>query len=406
MNSLVIFAFNNCLAHLNESKKFMKKSLILVLFVLFTGVFSVSAQETYKEVMPSSDKLTYTGKSFYPVKQFPTTFKEKNPKNIILLIGDGMGTAHIFAGLTANGGNLYMNNFRSIGFSKTQSSDEYITDSAAGGTALSTGKRTYNGAIGVDDDQNPLPTILAEAEEKQLSTGLVSTSAITHATPASFIAHQGSRGSYEAIAADFLKTDVDVFIGGGYKHFAVRQDGQDLIRELEAKGYVVLQDMNEIVKVTSGKLAGLTAPEHNDRLAKRGDMLPKATQTAINILKNNKQGFFLMVEGSMIDWGSHANDTQFTVEEVLDFDQAIGVALKFAAQNKETLVIVTADHETGGLNIIDGDFQTGKVTGKFVSTDHTGVMVPLFAYGPGAEHFTGIMDNTDVHKKMKQLLLK
>jgi alkaline phosphatase len=255
-------------------------------------------------------------------------------------------------------------------------------------------------------NQKPLKTILEEAEEKQLSTGLVSSSAITHATPASFIAHQGSRGSYEAIAADFLKTDVDVFIGGGYKHFANRQDGQDLIRELKAKGYAVLQDMSEIVKVKSGKLAGLTAPEHNDRVALRGDMLPKATRTAINILKNNKNGFFLMVEGSMIDWGAHANDTQYTVEEVLDFDQAIGVALEFAAHNRETLVIVTADHETGGLNNMDGDFKTGKFTGKFVSTDHTAVMVPLFAYGPGAEHFTGIMNNTDIHKKMKQLLIK
>jgi len=384
----------------------MKKSLILVLNLLLIGFFAVTAQETYKEVPTSPDKLTYTGKAFYPVKQISHTFKAKKPKNIILLIGDGMGTAHIFAGLTANGGHLYMNNFRSIGFSKTQSSDDYITDSAAGGTALSTGKRTYNGAIGVDDDQLPLQTILEEAEEKQLSTGLVSTSAITHATPASFIAHQGARGSYEAIAADFLKTDVDVFIGGGYKHFAVRQDGQDLIRELKAKGYAVLQDMSEIVKVTSGKLAGLTAPEHNDRLGKRGDLLPKATQTAINILKNNEKGFFLMVEGSMIDWGSHANDTQFTVEEVLDFDQAIGVALKFAAKNEETLVIVTADHETGGMCNVAGDFKTGKVTAQFISTDHTAVMVPIFAYGPGAEHFTGIMDNTEIHTKMKQLLIK
>jgi len=199
---------------------------------------------------------------------------------------------------------------------------------------------------------------------------------------------------------------VDVFIGGGYKHFANRQDGQDLIRELKARGYAVLQDMNEIVKVNSGKLAGLTAPEHNDRVTKRGDMLPKATQTAINILKNNKKGFFLMVEGSMIDWGAHANDAQYTVEEMLDFDQTIGVALEFAARDRETLIIVTADHETGGLIDADGDFKTGGFTAKFSSTDHTAVMVPLFAYGPGAEHFGGILNNTDIHQKIKQLLIK
>lgn len=384
----------------------MKMKLMLPVIALLLAAFFATSQETYKEVKPVADKLTFTGKSFYPVKQFPHSFKGKKPKNVILMIGDGMGTAHVFAGITANGGHLFLDNFKHAGFSKTQSADKYITDSAAGGTALSTGVRTYNGAIGVDVNQKPLKTILEDAEEKQLSTGLVSSCAITHATPASFIAHQGARGSYEAIAADFLLTDVDVFIGGGYKHFANRQDGQDLIRELKARGYAVLQDMNEIVKVNSGKLAGLTAPEHNDRVAKRGDMLPKATQTAINILKNNKKGFFLMVEGSMIDWGAHANDAQYTVEEMLDFDQTIGVALEFAARDRETLIIVTADHETGGLIDADGDFKTGNFTAKFSSTDHTAVMVPLFAYGPGAEHFGGIMNNTDIHQKIKQLLIK
>jgi len=384
----------------------MKMKLMLPVIALLLAAFFATSQETYKEVKPVADKLTFTGKSFYPVKQFPHSFKGKKPKNVILMIGDGMGTAHVFAGITANGGHLFLDNFKHAGFSKTQSADKYITDSAAGGTALSTGVRTYNGAIGVDVNQKPLKTILEDAEEKQLSTGLVSSSAITHATPASFIAHQGARGSYEAIAADFLLTDVDVFIGGGYKHFANRQDGQDLIRELKARGYAVLQDMNEIVKVNSGKLAGLTAPEHNDRVTKRGDMLPKATQTAINILKNNKKGFFLMVEGSMIDWGAHANDAQYTVEEMLDFDQTIGVALEFAARDRETLIIVTADHETGGLIDADGDFKTGGFTAKFSSTDHTAVMVPLFAYGPGAEHFGGIMNNTDIHQKIKQLLIK
>lgn len=384
----------------------MKMKLMLPVIALLLAAFFATSQETYKEVKPVADKLTYAGKSFYPVKQFPHSFKGKKPKNVILMIGDGMGTAHVFAGITANGGHLFLDNFKHAGFSKTQSADKYITDSAAGGTALSTGFRTYNGAIGVDVNQKPLKTILEDAEEKQLSTGLVSSSAITHATPASFIAHQGARGSYEAIAADFLLTDVDVFIGGGYKHFANRQDGQDLIRELKARGYAVLQDMNEIVKVNSGKLAGLTAPEHNDRVTKRGDMLPKATQTAINILKNNKKGFFLMVEGSMIDWGAHANDAQYTVEEMLDFDQTIGVALEFAARDRETLIIVTADHETGGLIDADGDFKTGGFTAKFSSTDHTAVMVPLFAYGPGAEHFGGILNNTDIHQKIKQLLIK
>jgi alkaline phosphatase len=381
----------------------MKYSLLVICLLIVVGL---SAQETYKEVKPLKQELVYFGKPHYKVKSFSHKFKTKEPRNIILLIGDGMGVSQVFAGLTGNGGHLFLNNFKNVGFSLTQSSDNYITDSAAGGTAISAGERTYNGAIGVDVNQKPLKTILEEAEDKGFATGLVSTSAITHATPASFIAHQGARGSYEAIAADFLKTDIDVFIGGGYKHFSQRQDGRDLVSELKAKGYQVLQNMDEIGTVKSGKLAGLTAPEHNGRVIERGDMLPKATKTAINILNNNKKGFFLMVEGSMIDWGAHANNMTYVVEEMLDFDKAIGEALEFANRNGETLVLVTADHETGGLIITDGNFTTGMVQGNFGSTDHTAVMVPVFAYGPGAEMFTGILNNTDIHDYMKKLLLK
>jgi alkaline phosphatase len=316
-----------------------------------------------------------------------------------------MGVSHVFAGITANGGKLFLDNFKHIGFAKTSSSSHYITDSAAGGTALSAGVKTYNGAIGVGPDKEPVKTILQEAIENGRAGGLVSTSAITHATPASFIAHQAARSSYEAIAADFLKTDIDVFIGGGYKHFTDRQDGRNLANELEAKGYKVLQSMDEIVKVNSGKLAGLTASEHNGRMDDRGSMLPKASKTALNILKNNKKGFFLMIEGSQIDWAGHANNTTYSVEDMLDFDRTVGEILEFAAADGQTLVIVTADHETGGKIITGGDFKTGMVKAAFASTDHTAVMVPIFAWGPGATEFMGIMENTDVHKKMRKLLL-
>jgi alkaline phosphatase len=237
-----------------------------------------------------------------------------------------------------------------------------------------------------------------------LATGLVSTSAITHATPASYIAHQGSRGSYENIAADFLKTDIDVFIGGGYKHFAQRADKRDLTKELQQKGYQVLRDMDEIAKVKSGKLAGLTADEHNDVFPKRKMDLPLSTQTALNILGQNKKGFFIMIEGSQIDWGGHANNTIYVVNEMLDFDRAIGKALEFAAKDGETLIIVTADHETGGMALVDGNMKTGMVKGAFTAGDHTAIMVPVFSYGPGAENFTGIMENTDIAKKIITLM--
>jgi alkaline phosphatase len=375
------------------------------IFLLVAAGIQATAQDAYMSAKTEDLEKTYTGGEAYPVKTFTQKFKSKKPKNVIFLIGDGMGVAQVFAGITANHGKLFLDNFKYTGFSKTQSADNYITDSAAGGTALSSGVKTYNGAIGVNADTIAVKTILESAEEKGLSTGLVSTSAITHATPASFIAHEPSRNMYEEIAADFLKTDIDVFIGGGIDHFSKRKDGRNLMEELAQKNYRVETEMDKITSVKSGKLAGLTAGIHNGRVAERGDMLPAATETAINILKNNKKGFFLMVEGSQIDWGGHANNTVYIVEDMLDFDRTIGKVLEFAAKDGQTLVVITADHETGGLSLTGGNMNTGKVVGSYSVKDHTAIMVPVFAYGPGAENFTGIMENTEVHDRMKHLLL-
>ena len=379
-----------------------KLQLIIIFIVLGVTAF---AQDQYLSAKSEDVEKTYISKQTYAVKEFPQKFNSDKPKNIILLIGDGMGVSQVFAGLTANKGRLFLENCKYIGFSKTQSADNYITDSAAGGTALSAGVKTYNGAIGVDVNQNPVKTILEEASENGLATGLVSTSSITHATPASFIAHQAGRSSYEDIAADFLKTDIDVFIGGGLEHFTKRKDGRNLADELKQKGYEVETEMKKIAKVKKGKLAGLTAEVHNGRVSERGDMLHVATETALNILDNNNKGFFLMIEGSQIDWGGHAGSAIYVVEDMLDFDQVIGQALEFAAKDKETLVVITADHETGGMALTGGSINDGIVTAAFPTKDHTSVMVPVFAYGPGAQEFIGIMENTDIHAKMKKLLL-
>ncbi len=381
----------------------MKRKTLTIAAIIFLSQH-VFSQDSYLKVEAKDSLLVYTGGTKYEVKTFPQKFKAKKPKNVIVMIGDGMGVAQVFAGITANGGHLFLDNFKHVGFAKTASSDNYITDSAAGGTALSTGEKTYNGAIGVNTDTVAIKTILEMAEEKGLATGLVSTSAITHATPASYIAHQGSRGSYEDIAADFLKTDIDVFIGGGYKHFTQRKDGRDLTRDLQHNGYQVLRNMDEIAKVKTGKLAGLTADEHNEVFPKRKMDLPLSTETALNILDQNKKGFFIMIEGSQIDWGGHANNTIYIVNETLDFDRAIGKALEFAANDRETLLIVTADHETGGMAVAGGDLKSGMVKGAYTTGGHSAIMVPVFSYGPGAENFTGIMENTDIAKNIMKLL--
>jgi alkaline phosphatase len=322
-------------------------------------------------------------------------------KNIILMIGDGMGLPDVSAAMTVSDSPLNIEKCTCIGFQKTFSSDSFITDSGAAGTALATGYKTKNGTIGMDAQGNRVKSILEIAEEHGLATGLVSTSSVTHATPASFIAHQSNRGNYEDIALDFLKTSVDVFIGGGIEHFTKRKDKLNLLDSLKIRGYEVDTTLTQVLQSTSLKLAGLTAPFHNPyRLKGRADMLPSASGKAIEILRKNPKGFFLMIEGSQIDWAGHANIADTLIDETLDFDRAIGVALDFAKNDEHTLVVITADHETGGVTITGGDRETHKVTLSFSSNDHTAVMVPVYAYGPGSENFIGIYDNTDIFKKI------
>lgn len=320
---------------------------------------------------------------------------DRNPKNIILFIGDGMGTAEISAAITMSASTLNIETFPYSGFSKTSSSDKYVTDSAAGGTAIAAGNKTKNGMIGVGPDSIAVQSIMEIAKKNGLSTGLISTTAITHATPASFVAHNAGRGNYEDIAKDFMNNTIDVFIGGGVNHFKNRKDGVDLTAQLEKNGYDVVYTLEEMENSSATKLAGLLAPvDMPTVLAGRGKMLEDATRKAIEILSRNKKGFILMVEGSMIDFGGHANDINYDVSELLDLDKAVGVAMDFANIDGNTTVVITADHETGGLTLTDGSPTEHTVQAAFSTKGHTAVMVPIFALGPGAANFSGIHENT------------
>ncbi len=380
----------------------MNKFLFLFLVI---PVFGWSQNFNYTKI-EELDKTRYENKDYYEVKNYTKKkLKKKEVKNIIFLIGDGMGVSQVYAGLVANRGNLYLRTMPVSGFNKTNASDNLITDSAAGATAFSIGEKTHNGAIGVDKNDVPKKTILELAEENGMSTGLVATSGITHATPASFIAHQPERGMYEEIALDFLNTDIDVFIGGARNHFNKRKDGRNLLMELEVKGYDVVESMDSLKYAKGEKVAALVAEDQPDPyLHGRGEMLKEASEFAIKKLKKNKNGFFLMIEGSQIDWGGHDNHVPYIVTEMMDFDRTIGEVLKFAAKDGETLVVVTADHETGGFSVTGGDIAAGIVEGKFTGGSHTAVMVPIFAYGPKAELFSGIIENTDIFYKFKEAL--
>ncbi|NLN30475.1 MAG: alkaline phosphatase [Bacteroidales bacterium] len=316
-------------------------------------------------------------------------------KNIILFIGDGMGVTHVTAGMTVNKAALNLQKFPYSGFSITHSADNYITDSAAGGTAIACGVKTNNGMLGLNPDESVAVSVLEVLHENGLATGLVSTSSITHATPASFIAHNSSRDNYEDIALHFLNGSVDVFLGGGENHFRKRADGRDLAAELEEQGFDLVYTPAEMKASSSDKLAGLLAEVHMPRESEgRTGILEEMTRKAIEVLSREKKGFFLMIEGSMIDWGAHANEIDYVTSELIDMDRAVGVALDFAQKDGQTLVVITSDHETGGLSLTGGNTDEGTVNAAFATTDHSASMVPIFSYGPGAQDFSGIHDNT------------
>ncbi len=332
------------------------------------------------------------------------------PKNVILLIGDGMGLSQISAAMFSNNAKLNLEQMPVLGFHKSYSYDDLVTDSAAGATAFACGIKTFNGAIGVDKDTLGVKTILEEAEENGMATGLIATSTIVHATPAAFIAHVVSREQYEEIAVDMLKTPVDLLIGGGKKYFDRREiDNRNLYVELTQKGYKVtdysLEDMHEMRWDPSENLVYLTADKHPLNVGAGRDYLPYATRRGLEFLekRGKDKGFFIMIEGSQIDWACHANDGKLAIKEALDFDRAVGEALNFARTRGNTLVIVTADHECGGMALNPGS-KLNKIETAFTTINHTASMIPVFAYGPMSKQFAGIFENTSIHQKMRRAL--
>jgi alkaline phosphatase len=338
------------------------------------------------------------------------TPEKPRAKNIILLIGDGMAAAQYSAGIYHSQRPMALEQFPVIGLHKTHCDDDLVTDSAAGATAFSCGIKTKKFALGMDGEMRPCKTILEEARERGMATGFVVTSSVVHATPAAFYAHQKMRYHQDNIAMDLMNADIDFIVGGGRTYFVDREiKGRSLIFDLERKGYQVsdflLEDLDAMRVMTIRKFMYFTA--HNEPLpASAGrEYLPYASYLAAQFLmvRGRKNGFFLMVEGSQIDWAGHSRSAPEMVSEMLDFDKAIGEALRFARRRDDTLVLVTGDHESGGMAITQ-DPLSGEARLVFSVSDHTATMVPIFAYGPGAEYFSGIYDNTAIYHKMRQAL--
>jgi alkaline phosphatase len=377
---------------------------------------------------------------------------QEPPTRVILIIGDGAGASYWTAAAFA-ADNLAVERFPVMGLVDTRASDSKTTDSAAAATALSTGVRTYNGAIGVDPDGNSVTTVLTVAQSRGMATGLVATSSITHATPAAFASHVPDRNMEWEIARQLADANVDVILGGGRRFFdpTHRPDSLDLLSSLAAH-YSYVETAAELAILQTSelhKLLGLFAAEHMPAEPLRSPTLPEMTRAALEVLDHDPEGFFLMVEGSQPDWRGHDHEPLGAiVAEMLDLDRAIGVALEYQSRHPETLIVVTADHETGGLaiqlagsrrlltraaatadstaaqlaevsSLADRELATladsaalymarlsslmrrqarqmgdsSALVARYTTGGHTSQMVPLFASGPGAEQFGGIKDN-------------
>tara|TARA_R110002050_G_scaffold255521_1_gene394271 strand:+ start:5740 stop:6855 length:1116 start_codon:yes stop_codon:yes gene_type:complete len=345
-----------------------------------------------------------------PPSSKSSTAVRKAP-NVILLIGDGMGHSQLSSALYYGNKEPNYLRFPIVGLSRTSSSSHKITDSAAGATAFSCGVKTYNGAIGMGPDSTALPTILEDLAKQSWQSGLIATSSITHATPASFYGHVKLRKQEFTLAEQLISSKVDFFAGGGKRFFFHRLDEKNLLPSIKANNLdldtLALTEKNWQVGKRYGYLLaedGMPPVEEG-----RGDFLKNATNLALDYFKEQEAPFFLMVEGSQIDWGGHSNDGDYLVSEMLDFDKAIGAALDFAEKDGNTLVIVTADHECGAFALKSTTTRVpfrGKVSDydslsfSFGTDGHTGAMVPVLAYGPQSERFGGIYENNTIYQKI------
>ncbi len=382
-------------------------------------------------------------------------------QNVILMVGDGMGPGQreaIRLALVGLTGELEMDSMPAAGRVHTNSADPgtFVTDSAAAATAMATGVKTYNGAIGVDIDQRPVTTALEVAEELGKSTGLVTTSNVTDATPAAFGSHVLDRDEQSAIARQFLESSrPEVILGGGEDYWypeghpgrypdnpaedpseeSAGTEG-NLVEQAQSMGYEYVWDLAGLQAADSSKVLGLFA---NEEMFQYGDEfearyqptvpLTDMTAKALELLTSGDEGFFLMVEEEGIDAFSHVNNAELTIESGIEFDRSVALAKDFAEQDGETLLIVVGDHQTGGMTIEsvdvpepgeepdesgdgpsaeDGPLPVAGAEQEFMvdwsTGGHTALDVPLTAMGPGSDLLTGVYENTRIFDIMVQMM--
>ena len=364
----------------------MKKVSILILAIL---VLSCKEEETPLQYYTTSH--TY---DIVSVKMPPVT---NEVKNVIIMIGDGMGLEQVSCAWVLNHGKLNLDNFPYIGISRTYCTNELITDSGAGGTAIAIGMKTAYSHVGTAPDSTDVASVLVKAQQLGKKTGVAVTCHFADATPCDFCCHNEYRYNQEDLIADYVECGVDYLSGGGLDWFTVnRTDGRDISKEMAAAGYTVALTEDELMAADL-PVIGILAPDNLPVAMERGDLYRHTVSRGLDILskESGDKGFVMMLEGSCIDDWLHGNDIEKAMEELLDFDRTIGDVLEWAAKDGHTLVVVTADHNTGALTLQDGDLEEGRIGVAFGNDSHNGIAVPVYAWGPGSDKFSGIRENGD-----------
>ena len=368
----------------------MKRIPILVLAALAVAV-SCKQKEEEKALQ------YYATPNPYEIVDVVMPPADNEVRNVILMIGDGMGLEQVSCAWVLNHGKLNLDRFPSIGLSRTWCTNELITDSGAGGTALAAGVKTAYSHVGTAADSTDLASVLVKAQELGKKTGVVVTCHFADATPCDFCCHNEYRYNQDDLIADYVTCGVDYLSGGGLDWFTVnRKDGRDITREMAAAGYTVALTEADLMAADL-PVIGILAPDNLPVAMERGDLYRRTVARGLDILsrESGDKGFVMMLEGSCIDDWLHGNDIEKAMEELLDFDRTIGDVLAWAAADGHTLVVVTADHNTGSLTLQDGNLAEGTIGVAFGSESHNGIAVPVYAWGPGSDKFTGIRDNAE-----------
>ena len=375
----------------------MKKIIISICLLQFFGCFTKYGVALEEEVINHISSKPHVN---YELNKY----RKNIPKSIIFIIADGTGIGQYTVSYYSNGP-FAPARFDHIGLVATHPNDgicssscKRVTDSAASGTALSSGQKTYNGAIGVNLDTMAVKTMLEIAEDQDMSTGLVATSTITHATPASFAAHVDYRKKEYEIAIQYAQQEIDVILGGGKKFWP-----DSLITAYVNRGAQYISDISAPIahdKRLLGLFAEKALPSVHDG---RSPTTTEMARLAIERLDGNPNGFFVMIEESQVDWGGHSNSAEYIQGEMQSLNDLVNYALDYQKQHPEVLVLLTADHECGGVSVHDG--KNSDLDVRFTSDYHSANIVPIWASGPGSEVFDAFMDNTEIGKQLISYIL-